>query len=203
MRKQTTDKRLRYTLCVPNNIFLFLLQDNPDEVVKALEKEGVEAYKGATQLSTVFRTKQSEADQADETKTREEIKAGKPIYSSLLSQTEVGAAMGMSSSASSAASKTAPVSRNVPNEMTTSAEYMCSPPISPTGANNAFSKEKDDILFPHNSKYLIDHVLYLPVHKRVSFSYLEHICNAVEKVMKNRVGVKITDTRNVLFQSKL
>lgn len=75
---------------------MFLLQDNPDEVVKALEKEGVEAYKGATQLSTVFRTKQSDADQVDGTKTRQDIKAGKPIYSSLLSQTEVGAAVGLS-----------------------------------------------------------------------------------------------------------
>lgn len=182
---------------------MFLLQDNPNEVVKALEKEGVEAYKGATQLSTVFRTKQSDADQVDGTKTRQDIKAGKPIYSSLLSQTEVGAAVGLSSSAGTTASKVAPASRNVPNEMPTSAEFVCSPPISTTGTNNAFSKEKDDILFPHNSKYLIDHVLYLPVHKRVSFWYLEHICNAVEKVMKNRVGVKIADTRNVLFQSKL
>ena len=77
------------------------------------------------------------------------------------------------------------------------------PPSAQLVQTNAFSKEKDDILFPHNSKYLIDHVLYLPVHKRVSFWYLEHMCNAVEKVMKNRVGVKITDTKNVLFQSKL
>ena len=181
---------------------MFLLQDNPDEVVKALEKEGVEAYKGATQLSTVFRTKHSEADQVDRTKTREEIKVGRHVYSSLLSQTEVGAAVGMSSSAGSAASKTVHSTRNTPNE-TSSTEFVCSPAISATGTNNAFSKEKDDILFPHNSKYLIDHVLYLPVHKRVSFWYLEHICNAVEKVMKNRVGVKITDTKNVLFQSKL
>ena len=182
---------------------MFLLQDNPDEVVKALEKEGVEAYKGATQLSTVFRTKRCEADQVDRTKTREEIKAGKHVYSSLLSQTEVGAAVGMSSSPGSTASKAVHALRNTPNETPSSAEFVCSPPISATGTNNAFSKEKDDILFPHNSKYLIDHVLYLPVHKRVSFWYLEHICNAVEKVMKNRVGVKITDTRNVLFQSKL
>lgn len=189
--------------CVYSHITLFLLQDNPDEVVKALEKEGVEAYKGATQLSTVFRTKQNETDQAGGNKTQEETKAGKPIYSSLLSQTEVAAAVGMSPSAGSTASKVTPTSRNVPNEMLTSAEFVCSPPISTNGTNNAFCQEKDDILFPHNSKYLIDHVLYLPVHKRVSFWYLEHICNAVEKVMKNRVGVKIADTRNVLFQSKL
>ena len=190
-------------LCVGNRISFFLLQDNPDEVVKALEKEGVEAYKGATQLSTVFRTKHSEADQVDRTKRREDIKTGKHVYSGLLSQTEVGAAVGMSSSAGSTASKAGHALRNTPNETSSSAEFVCSPPISATGTNDAFSKEKDDILFPHNSKYLIDHVLYLPVHKRVSFWYLEHICNAVEKVMKNRVGVKITDTRNVLFQSKL
>ncbi len=185
-------------------LVLFLPQDNPDEVVKALEKEGVEAYKGATQLSTVFRTKQSGADQVDDqAKTRQDIKTMEPIYSTLLPQTEVGAAMGMSSSAGGTAKGNGtPKARNV-NETPSSAEYMCSPPISTTGTNHAFSKEKDDILFPHNAKYLIDHVLYLPVHKRVSFWYLEHICNAVEKVMKDRVGVKIADTRNVLFQSKL
>lgn len=181
---------------------MFLAQDNPDEVVKALEKEGVEAYKGATQLCTVFRTKQNGAEQVDGAKVRpQDIKAVEPIYSALLSQTEVGAAMGMSSSAGvTAKANGTPRARN---ETPTSAEFVCSPPISSTGMNHAFSKEKDDILFPHNAKYLIDHVLYLPVHKRVSFWYLEHICNAVEKVMKNRVGVNIADTKNVLFQSKL
>ena len=86
----------------------------------------------------------------------------------------------------------------------TSAQFMCSPPsASGTGTSSSLSREKDNVLFPHNAKYLIDHVVYLPVHKRVSFWYLEHICRAVENVMKKRKGVKIADTKNVLFQSKL
>ena len=179
---------------------MFLLQDNPGEVVKALEKEGVEAYKGATQLSTVFRTKQSGETDPIATKKSQDSSAGSEhVYSSLLPQTEIAAAIGLSSSTDSPKTKGGSETSNV-----TSADFVCSPPsVSATDTNHLFSKEKDDILFPHNAKYLIDHVLYLPVHKRVSFWYLEHICNAVEKVMRNRTGVKIVDTKNVLFQSKL
>ena len=178
---------------------MFFLQDNPVEVVKALEKEGVEAYKGATQLSTVFRTKQSEEkDEAEKNQGR--CARPEPVYSSLLPQTEVAAAVGMASSTgdSSKAIGAAKTSN------LTSAEFVCSAPSAGvTGPSHSFSKEKNDVLFPHNAKYLIDHVLYLPVHKRVSFWYLEHICSAVENVMRNRIGVKIEDTRNVLFKSKI
>lgn len=163
------------------------MQDDPDEVVSALEKEGVEAYKGATQLSTVYRTKPSEAVQVEGAKIGQGIKR-EPLYSSLMSQTEIAAGSG--SSKANVATKS-------------SVEFVCSAPVNTAATNHTFSKEKDDVLFPHNAKYLIDHVVYLPVHKRVSFWYLEHICKAVEKVMKSRVGVKIADTRNVLFQSKL
>lgn len=175
---------------------MFFLQDNPDEVVKALEQEGVEAYRGATQLSTVFRTKQSqETDEAE--KNQEGCVRSEPVFSSLFPQTEVAAAVGMASSTgdSSKAIGAAKTSN------LTSAEFACFEPSA--GPSHSFSKEKNDVLFPHNAKYLIDHVLYLPVHKRVSFWYLEHICTAVEKVMKNRIGVKIEDTRNVLFKSQL
>ena len=174
---------------------MFFLQENPDEVVKALEKEGIEAYRGATQLSTVFRTKQSkETDEAE--KNQEGCIRPEPVYSSLFPQTEVAAAVGMASSTGESKAIGAAKSSNL-----TSAEFACSEPSA--GPSHSFSKEKNDVLFPHNAKYLIDHVLYLPVHKRVSFWYLEYICSAVEKVMRNRTGVKIEDTRNVLFKSKL
>ena len=178
---------------------MFIFQDNPDEVVKALEKEGVEAYRGATQLSTVFRTKQSE--ETDEAaKNQERCTRPEPVYSSLFPQTEVAAAVGMASSTGDSSKAIGAVK----SSNSTSAEFVCSAPSAgATRPSHSFSKEKNDVLFPHNAKYLIDHVLYLPVHKRVSFWYLEHICSAVEKVMRNRTGVKIEDTRNALFKPKL
>ena len=163
-------------------------QDNPEEVVRELEKEGVEAYRGATQLSTVFRTKPREETKKPTIPTGP--KTPDMAYSTF-PRTEVAAAVGTPSSASSSS--------------LSSAEYFCSAPVSSRSkrTSNSLSKEKEDILFPHNAKYLIDHVLYLPVHKNVPFWYLEHICIAVEKVMKNRKGVKIEDAKNVLFRSKL
>ena len=163
-------------------------KDDPDEVVTALEKEGVEAYRGATQLSTVYRTKPTAADQKDKAKIRQENQTEKLLYSFSTSQPEVAAGSGSSKG-------------NAASRYTT--EFICSAPVNTATTKHTFSKEKDDVLFPHNAKYLIDHVVYLPVHKRVSFWHLEHICNSVEKVMKNRVGVKIASTSNVLFKSKL
>lgn len=165
------------------------VQDNPEEVVRELEKEGVEAYRGATQLSTVFRTKPRE-----ETNKPSTIPTGPKtpgMAYSTFPQTEVAAAVGAPSSACSSS--------------LSFAEYLCSAPVpsGSKGTSNSLSEEKEDILFPHNAKYLIDHVLYLPVHKNVPFWYLEHICTAVEKVMKNRKGVKMKDAKNVLFKSKL
>ena len=159
------------------------VQDNPEEVVRELEKEGVEAYRGATQLSTVFRTKPREETNKPSTGPKTPGMA----YSTF-PQTEVAAAVGAPSSACSSS--------------LSFAEYLPVPSGS-KGTSNSLSEEKEDILFPHNAKYLIDHVLYLPVHKNVPFWYLEHICTAVEKVMKNRKGVKMKDAKNVLFKSKL
>lgn len=173
-----------------NSYWLFpLVVDNPEEVVRELEKEGVEAYRGATQLSTVFRTKPRE-----ETNKPSTIPTGPKtpgMAYSTFPQTEVAAAVGAPSHASSSS--------------LSFAEYLCSAPVpsGSKGTSNSLSEEKEDILFPHNAKYLIDHVLYLPVHKNVPFWYLEHICTAVEKVMKNRKGVKMKDAKNVLFKSKL
>lgn len=165
-----------------------MLVDDPDEVVTALEKEGVEAYRGATQLSTVYRTKPTEADQKDRAKFRQENQTEKLLYSFSTAQPEVAAGSG--SSIGNAVCRP-------------SVEFFCTAPVNTATTNCTFSKEKDDVLFPHNAKYLIDHVVYLPVHKRVSFQHLEHICNSVEKVMKNRIGVKIANTSDVLFKSKL
>ena len=41
-------------------------------------------------------------------------------------------------------------------------------------------------LYPHEAKFLMDHVLYLPVHKRVRLNDLELLCQAVMKVAQRR-----------------
>lgn len=66
------------------------------------------------------------------------------------------------------------------------------------------TKNSKDILYPYNAEYLINHVLYLPVHKKVPLWYLEYICIALEKVMKDRPGVKFTNGKtNIVLPSKL
>lgn len=37
--------------------------------------------------------------------------------------------------------------------------------------------------YPNNARYIIDHVVYIPVHKKVSFHYLEQICLVLDDVM--------------------
>lgn len=172
-----------------------LVVDNPDEVVRELEREGVEAYRGATQLSTVFRTQHSGEDI--------ELKEKPEEYKTCNAETTFPRAEVAVVPSSAGNSWTTHENLNSLNM--SSAEFVCSAPVAAGSnqASNSFRKEKDDVLFPHNAKYLIDHVLYLPVHKRVPYWYLEHICFAVEKIMKNRKGVKIEDAKNVLFKSKL
>lgn len=41
-------------------------------------------------------------------------------------------------------------------------------------------------LYPHKAKFLIDHVLYLPVHKRVPLQDLEYLCQGILKVGQRR-----------------
>lgn len=41
-------------------------------------------------------------------------------------------------------------------------------------------------LYPHKAKFLIDHVLYLPVHKRIPLKDLAYLCQAVLKVAQRR-----------------
>ena len=96
-----------------------------------------------------------------------------------------------------------------PRQRVLSPQYFCSSldkgsSASPEAKEAGKPEPEKNFLFPHNAKYLIDHVLYLPVHKRVPLWYLQKVCNAVEKVMKDRVGVKLQrDKTFVLFPSKL
>jgi len=88
-------------------------QDQPDEVVKVLNFLGVDAYRGATQLSIV------ESDNGD--------------HNHLLSHLS--------------------------------------------------SLDKFVTRYPHEARYLIDHVVYLPVNKSVPFHELDRICHALSIAM--------------------
>jgi dTDP-4-amino-4,6-dideoxygalactose transaminase len=116
---------------------LLACQDDPDEVVKMLNEQGVDAYRGATQLNVV------EPDNGHH-------------------------------------------------------DHVLSP-----------LSNLDQFLtrYPHEAKYLIDHVVYLPVNRTVPFHELDRICNALSTALSSPVGtaadeVNTRETR-VKLQSKL
>ena len=45
-------------------------------------------------------------------------------------------------------------------------------------------KAPPQVKYPSEARHLIDHVVYLPVHKKVPFYYLERICIALDDVTK-------------------
>lgn len=48
--------------------------------------------------------------------------------------------------------------------------------------------------YPHEARYLIDHVIYLPINKSVPFNVLDQICKGVEaaeKLSRNGHSVKV------------
>ena len=61
---------------------------------------------------------------------------------------------------------------------------------SPTDSTNCpdfgHIKHNNIDLYPHKAKFLIDHVLYLPVHKRVPLKDLAYLCQGVLKVAQRR-----------------
>ncbi len=98
---------------------LFVLQENPDEVLKALNALGVDAYRGATQLNI----------------------------------------------------------------------------IEPDNGNDHLKHLHTFVTrYPHQAKFLIDHVIYLPVNRTVPFVELDKICAAVDLALK--------DTRQSLVSVK-
>jgi perosamine synthetase len=94
---------------------LLAFQDDPDEVVKALNDLGVDAYRGATQLNVI------EPDNGHH-------------------------------------------------------DHILSP-----------LSNLDQFLtrYPHEAKYLIDHVVYLPVNKTVPFHELDRICSALSTALSS------------------
>lgn len=59
-------------------------------------------------------------------------------------------------------------------------------------------RDQLDPQYPTEARYLIDHVIYLPVHKKVPFHALNKICKAVKQAIKMS-----KDSPNVRIESKL
>ncbi|XP_028409080.1 uncharacterized protein LOC114531660 [Dendronephthya gigantea] len=61
------------------------------------------------------------------------------------------------------------------------------PPINNTNFSSFGCINHDHAdLYPHKAKFLIDHVVYLPVHKRVPLKDLEYLCKCVLRVAQRR-----------------
>ena len=45
---------------------------------------------------------------------------------------------------------------------------------------------------PIEAQYISDHVIYLPVHKKVTYNYLEKICVILEEVMREITSCSLT-----------
>ena len=39
--------------------------------------------------------------------------------------------------------------------------------------------------YPHEAKYLMDQLVYLPFHKHMSFQFLDHMCKLISVVLQN------------------
>ena len=62
-------------------------------------------------------------------------------------------------------------------------QSQCHSRASPAASNHATrssTSTKDHLtLFPHEAKYLIDHVVYLPVHRNVPFEQLDYLLDCI------------------------
>lgn len=188
---------------------MILLQDNPIEVRKALEREGIEAYQGATQLRTVYKT----PSEPTTSPTKDINSLPKHTSRSLITQPIVQASKVTQSYTIEAAHVNALSASDISQPTLAagnSTSYSSSTPVNDKEKSygsqefvSEFNNSKG-ILYPYNAEYLINHVLYLPVHKNVPLWYLEYVCHAVDKVMKNRPGVHFKDeNKTVILPSKL
>lgn len=69
------------------------------------------------------------------------------------------------------------------------------PEKDPTAATKLLESDPG---YPSEARYLIDHVVYLPVHKNVPFHVLDRICWCLQKAMKMS-----KDSPKITLRSKL
>lgn len=74
------------------------------------------------------------------------------------------------------------------------------PEIDPTSATKL---SQSDPGYPSEARYLIDHVVYLPVHKNVPFHVLDRICLCLRKAMEMNKDSPTVTVKAKLLKSKL
>lgn len=156
------------------NYWLFpILVDNPKAWVTDLEKEGIEAYCGATQLNLVKPNIPTDCPAADEASTG----TGGQAHSDM---------------------STTPLAE---------AQHKTETADSKVSDNFGFINHENVQFYPHKAKFMIDHVLYLPVHKRIPLKDLELLCKGVMNVAQRRhpglVNSKELVVNELKLQSKL
>ena len=73
--------------------------------------------------------------------------------------------------------------------------------IEPDNGNSQLKHLQDFVKhYPHEAKFLIDHVVYLPVNKLVPFRELDRICQAVVVALQNSNGRYLPPVLTKLMQ---
>ncbi|KAK3577166.1 hypothetical protein CHS0354_037504 [Potamilus streckersoni] len=70
--------------------------------------------------------------------------------------------------------------------------------IEPETSSQKGESESFDPFYPYEAKYLIDHVVYLPVNKTVPFEVLDKICKCVELSVKMSKAAPVVHVRSKL-----
>jgi len=172
-----------------------IIQPDADVALDALNEAGIDAYRGATQLDAVEPDIESDL-------TREYHQVTTP---SCLARPEVprNSVAGICESNFVSASGThATIS-------------TLAAPTHPTlTSSNRRSREESLNLYPSEAKYLIDHVIYLPINKTVPMSELERLCDSLVGALTSACGEgeskrgtgersQTTTTGRVIMKSKL
>lgn len=178
MRSLSNDVLIPGTKTDKLDYWLFpILVDNAKEWVKDLEKERIEAYCGVTQLNLVKPKNYSTEHSESNTKTSTDHSG--PVN---------------------------PDSDGKPHKKTQDTNESCPTSSKPSDDFGCINHAQSQ-LYPHKAKFLIDHVIYLPVQKRVPLEDLERLCHAVTKVAQCRhpglVNAKEHVVNELQFQSKL
>ncbi|XP_033728380.1 uncharacterized protein LOC117317635 [Pecten maximus] len=154
-----------------NNYWLFpILMDNPDAVVKVLNAMGIDAYRGATQLNLI------EPENCD---------------TSIVEPENCGA--GRIERENSGANVIKLENCNDFHHQHTTTTSRFENRHNFQKKNNPFEALNRN--YPHEARYLINHVVYLPVNKSVPFHVLDHICKCVKLAVCLSKNGRLPDVR--------
>ena len=176
-----------------------LLQENPDQFVQCLRDMGVYAYRSATQLNLV----EPDIIPTDGLNQLQQHQQGDPTEDTAgcdTPQTSLNhtTAKNMTASSTNLAmfsiptksdgvqandlplcSKSHQLGSEWSSKQLESVENKCVSEDRSVSNYAAEAVEKQLQLFPHEAKYLMDHVVYLPVNNKVPFDQLDYLAECV------------------------